>query len=71
MTDHATPNEWAETWKVFQGLWPTARDLTNIQLAEWQARLIHLPQQLVRGAMRTVSAKPEYLTRNPSAVLDE
>ena len=71
MTDHATQNEWAETWKIFQGLWPTAKDLTNIQLAEWQARLRHLPQPLVRGAMRNVFANTKYLKPTLSAVLDE
>ena len=69
--DHATSNEWAETLKVFQGLWPTTKDLTNIQLAEWQARLIHLPQPLVRGAMRNVFAATKYLKPTLSAVLDE
>ena len=69
--DHATPNEWAETLKVFQGLWPTVKDLTNIQLAEWKARLLHLPQPLVRGAMRNVFAKTKYLKPTLSAVLDE
>ena len=71
MTDHATPNEWAETLKFFQGLWPTTKDLTNIQLAEWKARLMHLPQPLVRGAMRNVFAATKYLKPTLSAVLDE
>ncbi len=71
MTDHATPDEWAETLKVFQGLWPTSKDLNNIQLAEWQARLRHLPQPLVRGAMRNVFAKSKYLKPTLAAVLDE
>ena len=73
MIDHATHYEWAETLKVFQGLWPTAKDLTNIQLAEWQARLVHLKQPQVLGAMRNVFAKTKY-PRNPpplAAVLDE
>lgn len=69
--DHATPNEWAETILVLEGLWPSVKDLNDIQLNEWQARLRYLPQLLVRGAMRNVFAKSKYLKPTLAAVLDE
>lgn len=72
MTDQATHDEWAKTWKIFEGLWPTAKDLTNIQLAEWQAQLHRLSQPQVRGAMRNVFAKTKYPKNPPplASVLD-
>ena len=71
MTDHATAGEWTETMLVLEGLWPSVKDLNDIQLNEWQARLRYLPQLLVRGAMRNVFAKSKYLKPTLSAVLDE
>ena len=69
--DHATSNEWAETILVLEGLWPSVKDLNDIQLNEWQARLRYLPQLLVRGAMRNVFAKSKYLKPTLAAVLEE
>ncbi len=73
MTDHATYDEWAQTSKLFEGLWPTAKDLTDDQLVEWQARLCRLKQPQVRGALRNVFAKTKYPKNPPAlaAVLDE
>ena len=71
MPDHATAGEWTETMLVLEGLWPSVKDLNDIQLNEWQARLRYLPQLLVRGAMRNVFAATKYLKPTLSAVLDE
>ena len=67
MGNRAAQFEWDETWRVFTDLWPSAKDMTDAQAGEWEARLRYRNQDQVRGAIRNVYSKVKF-PRNPPAL---